>query len=82
MGLKSFIPRLFCSTCNEDITSDEEFVICKKSETMPLTSNYKTKTTVKFTDLIGNGRLVLREHFKLNATLELANARCKIRNFI
>ena len=49
---------------------------------MPLTSNYKTKTTVKFTDQIGNGRLVLREHFKLNATLELANAKCKIRNFI
>ena len=36
VGLKSFSRRLFCSNCNEDITSDEEFVICKKCDTMSL----------------------------------------------
>ena len=34
VDLKSFTPRLFCSNCNEDITSDEEFIICKKCDTM------------------------------------------------
>ena len=81
VDLKSFIPRLFCSNCNEDITSDEEFIICKKCDTMSLTSNCKTDTTVEFTDHIGNNkvlfrvdRLTLSEHFRLTAKLELAKA--------
>ena len=74
VDLKSFIPRLFCSNCDEDITSDEEFVICKKCDAMSLTSNCKTDTTVKFTGQIGNDnmlfrvdRLILSEHFRLTA---------------
>ena len=79
MDLKSFIPRLFCSNCNEDITSDEEFIICKKCDTMSLTSNCKTDTTVRFTGQIGNDkvlfrvdRLILSERFRLTTKLELA----------
>ena len=81
VDLKSFIPRLSCSNCNEDITSDEEFIICKKCDTMSLTSNCKTDTIVKFTGQIGNDkvlfwvdRLILSEHFRLTAKLELAMA--------
>ena len=81
VDLKSFIPRLFCSNCNEDITSDEEFVICKKYDTMSLTSNCKTDTTVTFTSQIGNNKvlfqvdhLILIEHFRLTAKSELAKA--------
>ena len=79
--LKSFIPRLSCSNCNEDITSNEEFIICKRWDTMSLASNFKTDTTVKFTKQIGNDkvlfrvdRLILIEHFRLTAKLELAKA--------
>ena len=46
---------------------------------MSLTSNCKTDTTVKFTGQIGNNKglfrvdfLVLSEHFRLTAKLELA----------
>ena len=49
VDLKSFSPQLFCSNCNEDTKSDEEFVICKKCNTMSFTSNRKTDTTVKAT---------------------------------
>ena len=56
VDLKSFIPRLFCSNCNEDITSDKEFIIFKKCDTMSLTSNCKIDTTVKFTGQIGNDK--------------------------
>ena len=48
---------------------------------MPLTSNCKTETTVTFTGQIGNdkvllrvGCLILTEHFKLTAKLQLAKA--------
>ena len=81
VDLKSFIPRLFCSNCNEDITSDEEFIICKKCDTMSLTSNCKRDTTIKFTGQIGNDKvlfwvdhLILSEHLRLTAKLELAMA--------
>ena len=77
--LKSFNSRLSWPNCNEDITSDEEFIICKKWDTMSLTSNCKTDTTVKFTDQIGNDKVLLRvdrliliEHSRLTAKLELA----------
>ena len=88
--LKSFIPRLFCSNCNEDISLDKEFIICKKCDTMSLTSNCKTDTTVKFTGQIGNDkvllrvdRLILSEHFWLTLKLELAKAMlgAKLENF-
>ena len=58
--LKSFIPRLFCSNCNEEITSDEKFIIYKKCDTMSLTSNCKTDTTVKFTGQMGNNKVLFR----------------------
>ena len=76
VGLKSFIPRLFCSNCDEDITSDEEFVICKKCDTISLTSNCKTDTTVKFTGqmLFQVDRLILSEQFRLTAKVQLAKA--------
>ena len=48
---------------------------------MSLASNFKTDTTVKFTKQIGNDkvlfrvdRLILIEHFRLTAKLELAKA--------
>ena len=48
---------------------------------MSLTSNCKTDTTVKFTGQIGNDKvlfwvdhLILSEHFRLTAKLELAMA--------
>ena len=76
---KSLNSRLSWPNCNEDITSDEEFIICKKCDTMSLTSNCKTDTTVKFTDQIGNDKVLLRvdrliliEHSRLTAKLELA----------
>ena len=81
MGLKNFIPPLFCSNCYEDITSNEDFVICNKCDTVLLTSNYKADTTVNITGQIGNGKVllrvyhvILREHFKLTSKLELAKA--------
>ena len=74
----SLDPRLFCSNCNKDITPDEEFVIYKKCDTMSLISNCKTNTAVKFTGqitndkvLLGTDCLILSEHFKLTAKLEL-----------
>ena len=79
--LKSFSPRLFCSNCNEDIKSDEEFVICKKCNTMSFTSNCKADTTVKVTFQIWIDKvflrvvhLILSEHFKLTIKLEQAKA--------
>ena len=77
--VKMFIPQLYCSNCNEDITSDEELVICKMFNTMSRISNCKTDTTVKFTGQTGNDKvlswidgLIVSKHFKLNVKLELA----------
>ena len=58
MDLKSFVPWLSCSNCSEDITSDEEFVICKKCDTVSLTSNFKTDTIIKFAGQIGNDKVL------------------------
>ena len=64
------VTSLSCSNCSKDATLDEESVICKKCDAIPLTSNCKTETTVTFTGQIGNdkvllrvGCLILTEHF-------------------
>ena len=79
LDLKMFIPQLYCSNCNEDITSDEELVICKMFDTMSRISNCKTDATVKFTGQTANDKvlswvdgLIVSKHFKLNVKLELA----------
>lgn len=66
------VTSLSCSNCSKDATLDEESIICKKCDAIPLTSNCKTETTVTFTGQIGNdkvllwvGCLILTEHFKL-----------------
>ena len=86
--LKSFIPRLSCSNCNEDITSDEELIICQKWDTMSLISNCKIDTTVKFTDQIGNDKVLLsaNTNWKLQVNCKITtakgHARCKSRSFL